>query len=254
MSSKLTCLVTGTTRGIGRGLVEAYLSIPGTTVIATVRDPHHSTIEILHGIAKEAGSSLIVVQMDAGSSKSIVDAFKNITESHGIQSLDVVIANAGVGGMIDSLTETPVSLIQNYIDVNAYGPLELFKSALPLLRKSAQPKFCTISSLAGSVNAMNTMFPTAPYGASKALVNYFIRWLAHENEDVITWTMHPGLVATDMGNSAVQDLIQAGVDANAFTPISVEDSVKGIAKVISGASKEKTSGRFLGHDGVELPW
>lgn len=147
---------------------------------------------MLNELAKGEGSGLIIQQVDAGSSKSISDAIDSITRSHGIQNLDVVISNAGVGEHVDKLATTPLPLIQQYIDVNSFGPLLLFQSTLPLLRKSRSPKFVAITSLAGSFTAVNGILPIAAYGASKALANYFVKYLAVENPDIITWAIHPG--------------------------------------------------------------
>jgi norsolorinic acid ketoreductase len=40
----------------------------------------------------------------------------------------------------------------------------------------------------------------------------------------------------------------------AQAPVSVEDGVKGIIKVIDEATREKTSGRFMSAQGGEIPW
>jgi norsolorinic acid ketoreductase len=78
-------------------------------------------------------------------------------KAHNIGSLDIVIANAGISGPTRSLAEAPASELQRYIDVNAYGPFELFKAVLPLLRASSagtKAKFVLISSAGGSLTNM----------------------------------------------------------------------------------------------------
>jgi norsolorinic acid ketoreductase len=40
----------------------------------------------------------------------------------------------------------------------------------------------------------------------------------------------------------------------AQAPVSVEDGVKGIIKVIDEATREETSGRFMSAQGGEIPW
>jgi norsolorinic acid ketoreductase len=37
-------------------------------------------------------------------------------------------------------------------------------------------------------------------------------------------------------------------------PLGVEECVDGLLRQMDGATKEETSGRFLGYNGEELPW
>lgn len=139
--------------GLGKGLVATYLSTPNTTVIATVRDPSKS--EALSSLPKAPGSSLLVVRLDVTSPDSIATAIDKL-KAHDIAALDIVIANAGISGPTTTLADAPVSEIQNYIDVNAYGPFELFKAVLPLLSSNVEnnAKFVLISSVGGSLTSM----------------------------------------------------------------------------------------------------
>ncbi|KAL9473296.1 hypothetical protein ACSS6W_007676 [Trichoderma asperelloides] len=210
MSSNTNILITGANRGIGKGLVTAYLAVPNTTVVATVRDPSHTTAKSLQSLSKAAGSRLVVIKIDISSIESIGCGIKSLVSTHDVHTLDVVIANAGIAGMSASLALTPVSELQSFINVNAYGQLELFKAVAPLLRSSKvydKGKFVLISSAGGSLTTMNTILPLAGYGASKALANFLFRWLALENEDVLIWAQHPGLEAfiKNLQNSSFQD-------------------------------------------------
>jgi norsolorinic acid ketoreductase len=181
--------------GIGKGLVATYLAVPNTTVVATVRDPSHPTAQSLCSLPKASGSSLIVITLDVSSTKSIESGIKSLISAHNIDVLDVVIANAGLAEMSSPLTTSPVSELQKFVDTNAFGQFELFKAVAPLLRASkaeSKGKFVLISSAGGSLTTMNVILPLAAYGASKALANFLIKWLALENEDLVIWAQHPG--------------------------------------------------------------
>ena len=216
MSATSTVLITGANRGpqypliylyhhanhshtgIGRGFVTAYLNRPYTTVIATVR--RLSTAESLASIPKAAGSRLIVIEMEFTSTDSIHRGIASLTSQHKLDSLDIVLANAGIANMNPTLSETEVSQIQRLIDVNAFGQLELFKAVAPLLLRTlmgegkgkGSGKFMYMSSSLGSLTNMSLFAPTSAYGASKALGNYLFKWLALEQQDIIVWAQHPG--------------------------------------------------------------
>jgi norsolorinic acid ketoreductase len=63
--TKTVCLISGANRGIGRGLVEALLSRPNTTIIAAVRNPNVAASQSLNSIAPGASSHLIIVKVDS---------------------------------------------------------------------------------------------------------------------------------------------------------------------------------------------
>ncbi|KAF2794220.1 NAD(P)-binding protein [Melanomma pulvis-pyrius CBS 109.77] len=244
MSSSSTVLITGANR--------VYLANPNTTVIATVRDP--LSAGSLHSLFKASGSRLVIIKLDVASTESIESGVVSLSSEHGINSLDVVIANAGIAGMTPKLAEAAISEIQDYINVNGYGQLELYKTVVPLLRKSeSKAKFVYISSAGGSLTNMSNVVPLAAYGASKALGNFFMKWLSLETDDVLIWAQHPGMVATEMAKVGFEALKQQGIDMTAHI-ISVEQSTHGIKKVIDNATLENAQGKFLGPDGAELAW
>ena len=119
----------------------------------------------------------------------------SLTSEHNIDSLDVVLANAGDASFSPKVFESEISDIQPFVDVNVYGQLELFKAVAPLLRESrsqAKAKFMYMSSIAGSLTAMSTAADMSAYGASKAFANFLFRWLSFEQQDIIIWAQHPG--------------------------------------------------------------
>ncbi|KAF2033902.1 NAD(P)-binding protein [Setomelanomma holmii] len=224
MPSAKTFLVTGASRGIGKGLVSIYLSNPNTTVIATVRDPLHPTSQSLLDVPKAAGSNLIVLQIaDTASVDAIKSAIASLPTGHGIATLD-----------------------NRFIDVNAFGTLELLKAVPPLLRSSETPgKFVYISSAGGSLTSMNNVLPLSAYGASKALGKFLIKWLSLENEDV--------MVAREMGAMGFIGLLEQEIDVMEHV-MSVEKSVAMMIVIIDNATKQSVHSKFLGHDAADIPW
>lgn len=151
--------------------------------------------------------------MDCASSSSITAAFAALTSTHGVRALDIVIANAGVG----FATGRPLAAegraeLQRFVDVNAHGPLEVFGGALGLMREAGRvakaegenegngenrrwrkPRFMLVSSNLGSFELMGKAWGYGLYGASKAMANFLIKWLALENaEEVVVFAVHPG--------------------------------------------------------------
>ncbi|KAH6638946.1 hypothetical protein C7974DRAFT_409946 [Boeremia exigua] len=255
MSSNTTVLITGASRGIGQGFVETYLNLPNTTVVAAVRSA--ASAEPLQALAKASGSRLVVIEINVASFETIKQGIASLKSEHNIDSLDIVLANAGSVNMSPKVAEFKIpSDIQPFVDANVYGQLELYNAVAPLLRKSnktTKPKFMYMSSVVGSLTSMNNMLELSAYGASKAFGNFLFKWLSLEQQDIVLWAQHPGAVATAGAIESFPALKAKGIDPDLFF-VSVEQACKSILQIIDSATLEKTHGKFLGPDGEEIPW
>ncbi|MCJ1431852.1 hypothetical protein MMC27_001207 [Xylographa pallens] len=249
MSTATTYLITGANRGIGRGLLEVYLSRPNSIVVAGVRDPSNETSKSLSTIAVGKGSRLIVVKLDNLSETDAKSAVQLLKSEHSIDHLDTVIANSGIANYYGTALETPISELRDHINVNAIGTLILFQATWPLLQVSQNPKFILVSTGIASMGYMEHVpMAVTAYGSSKAAANFIVLKIHYEHPQLTVFPLHPGWVQTDMGN--------AGALANGLTeaPVSLKDCIEGMTTQIDGASREKSSGKFVAYDGSSLPW
>ncbi|GKT52549.1 norsolorinic acid ketoreductase [Colletotrichum spaethianum] len=174
MATSTVVLVTGVNKGIGRGLVEQYLSRPNHTVIGSVRDSKAPAAQELKSLPTAEGSQLILVSIESTSPTDPQQAVKDI-EAAGINHVDVVIANAGFS---PAPAPPDVVNIQDLIDslqVNTVAPVRLFQAVKPLLEKSSSPKWVSVSSAAASITNLEVhkaAFVSA-YGIAKAGQDWF---------------------------------------------------------------------------------
>jgi norsolorinic acid ketoreductase len=154
-----------------------------------------ASAEPLQALPTSSGSRLIIIEFDVASADTIQRGIGSLNTEHGIDSLDVVLANAGIAAIRPSLIEAGAGIIQPFIDVNAYGQLNLFKAVASMLRhsESGTPgKFMYMSSAMGSMGNMYNIASLSAYGASKALGNFIFKWLSAEQQEIIVWAQHPG--------------------------------------------------------------
>ena len=162
-------------------------------MVAAVRNPS-GNVEALNRLPKGDSSSLIIVKIDSASKTDAQEAVKLLQSKHSLTSLDTVIANAGICypeayGPVAGIRPEDIS---EHVEVNAIGPLVLFQAVLPLLQKSKQPgKFFATSSAAASIGGMQP-FPMTPYGISKAALNYILRKIHFDHENLIAFAVDPG--------------------------------------------------------------
>lgn len=157
-------MITGANRGIGKALLELYLAKPNHQVIAANRDPTNDTSKALLQLPRAEGTSLLIIKIDATSATDPTDAVKKLANSHGIQHLDILIANAGISLIWPKVSEVKVEDMQKHMLTNVYGFVWLYQAFLPLLKKSERngPKWVTIGSSAGALQ-VSSVFLKRPH-------------------------------------------------------------------------------------------
>ncbi|KAK6857277.1 NAD(P)-binding protein [Apiospora arundinis] len=89
---------------------------------------------------------------------------------------------------------------------------------------------------------------SAAYGPSKAAAHWLTKRINTEEDKVTAFVLHPGWVATDMGNRGAN---RVGL---AQAPTSVQESVDGMLRIIDSATKETTGATFHEFNGNLYPW
>ncbi|KAJ7617372.1 aflatoxin biosynthesis ketoreductase-like protein nor-1 [Roridomyces roridus] len=233
MSSKIVYLVSGSNRGIGKGLVDALAQRPNAIVFAGARDPSAASLKEL--AAKHP--NVYPVKMVLNDKESNEAAAAYIEKTAG--QLDVVIANAGIGKSFGPVSATPISEFQEHYEANTLGMIVLWQAVHKLVVASptGAPVFAYISTNAGSIGAFRN-FNSPTYGHSKAAANYLVKSLDAESSNLVAMAIHPGWVQTEMGNGAATS---NGMPA---APYTLDECVSGILGRIDGATREKSGGKF----------
>lgn len=229
----LNVLVAGASRGIGLGLVRAWLE-RGARVFAVARNPDASAG--LAELAGQFGERLQVVAADLNAPT----AGAEIVAALGAARLDRVLLNAGVYGPAaqDVATASEAEIGHLFLS-NAIAPLRLARALRPQLNRDAVLG-CTSSVMASLQLSPGADMPL--YAASKATLNsLLLSWAAQlgDTRDFALLALHPGWVQTDMGG------------ANA--PLTVEQSVAGLVAVVEAAAGTRDC-RFVDYQGETLPW
>lgn len=153
-------LVTGGTRGIGRGITSAFLSA-GASVVTCSR----SEVEPVPG-----STHRVCDVRDAEAVTALVDA---VVAEHG--RLDVLVNNAGGAPSTDAATASP-RFHDKILALNLSAPLVLAQAANRVMQEKGSGAIINISSISAHRPA-----PTiAAYGAAKAGLDSLTRSLAME--------------------------------------------------------------------------
>ena len=176
-----TALVLGGSRGIGAAIV-TRLAADGATTTFT----YGGSKEAAEALAKETGAQTL----QADSADRIVVG-KVIAEQG---ALDILVINAGIGVLGDSLELDPDE-VDRMIDINVRGP---YHAAVDAARKMNDGGRIVII---GSVNGDRMPFPGgAAYGMTKSAVQGMVRGLARDfgDRNITVNSVQPGPVNTDL--------------------------------------------------------
>ena len=183
---KKVWLVTGAGRGLGVDIAKAALAA-GHTVVATGRKPER--------VASVLGSSddLVVVALDVTDPAAAEAAVRAVMDQFG--RLDVLVNNAGNfnAGFFEELSPDE---FRAQIETTLFGPINLTRAALPIMRAQRAGLIVTISSTAGIVGGE---FLSA-YAASKFGVEGWQESLAPEVAPygIKTMLVEPGFFRTEL--------------------------------------------------------
>ena len=189
-----TALVTGGSRGIGRGIALA-LAEAGADVAINYRRETDAAMEVVSAIralGRKAESYGAAVD-DFEACASMIDA---VASDFG--ELSILVNNAGIASRGQSVADTDPAEFERVMRVHAFAPHYLSKLALPHLRRCARSDIIMISSIA----TLNPSANGAPYCMGKAAMEALALTLAKEEQrnGVRVNIVAPSLTVSDMGD------------------------------------------------------
>jgi NAD(P)-dependent dehydrogenase (short-subunit alcohol dehydrogenase family) len=180
-------LITGAGRGLGVDLTKSALAA-GFKVVATGRDTDK--------VAKAIGISsdnLFIVKLDVTNPEEIKAALNSAIDKFG--TIDVLVNNAAnfYAGFFEELKPRD---IEQQIATNLYGPMNVTRAVLPIMRKNRSGHIISISSIAGLVGTEYT----SAYNASKFALEGWMESLSLEVAPIgiKTTIVEPGYFRTEL--------------------------------------------------------
>jgi NAD(P)-dependent dehydrogenase (short-subunit alcohol dehydrogenase family) len=186
MSDKKVWFLTGAGRGMGVDIVKAALAA-GHAVVATGRNP-----EAVASALGEA-NELLVTKLDVTRPQDAEAAVAAAVERFG--RIDVLVNNAGnfYAGFFE---EIPSEDFRSQVETNLFGPINVTRAALPVMRARRAGLVVTMSSIAGITGQP---FVSA-YAASKFGLEGWMESLAPEVAPfgIRTMLVEPGFFRTEL--------------------------------------------------------
>jgi NAD(P)-dependent dehydrogenase (short-subunit alcohol dehydrogenase family) len=187
MEKSKVWFITGASSGIGLEITKSALAA-GYKVLATGRD----TEKVSNAIGVTSGN-LIVAKMDVANPKEIEEAVKLAVDKFG--TIDVLVNNAGnfYAGFFEELSQWEFEL---QFATTLFGPMNVTRVVLPIMRKNRNGHIITISSTAG----FSGNIYCSAYAASKFGVEGWMESVAMEvaSFGINTTIVEPGFFRTNL--------------------------------------------------------
>lgn len=239
------CLITGTSRGIGRETARRFAE-QGAIVYANAIedgciDERSKQWESMYN------TKVIPVYFDVRDEAAVKRTLMKIKKEQG--KLDVLVNNAGVMrdaliGMIDK------SLMEEIFSVNVYAVINMIQMANKLMSKQKNGSIINLSSIVGVEGNVGQMVYSASKGAVVAITKTAAKELASNNIRVNA--IAPGMIDTDMYRSIGMEKMDEHLKniklGRLGTPLDVANAILFLASDLS----EYITGQVIGVDGEAL--
>lgn len=240
-------VVTGGSRGLGKAMVEAFADRGADVVITSRKLP---ACEMLASeVAERTGRRTLGLACHVGHWDQCQALFDRVYDEFG--RCDVLVNNAGMSPLYESLGSITEELFDKVVDVNLKGPFRLSALFGERMVADGGGSIINVSSIAAVQPAPNE----AIYGAAKAGINNLTVSFAHAlGPSVRVNTIMPGPFLTDI--SKAWDMEVFAKRAEEQIPLGrggQPEEVVGAALYFASAAATYTSGSVLKIDGGIAP-
>lgn len=238
------CIVTGSTKGIGKQIALLFAS-EGAEVIINGRTPGSADNWLLNSNYKE---HLHPFYFDITDSAAIHQNVISIKKQFG--KIDILVNNAGIEfneliGMISR------EKMEQMFNVNVFATIEMIQAVTRIMsRNAAGGSIINISSVVGLRGNSGQLVYSATKGAIIALTKSAAKELASKNIRVNS--IAPGLTQTEMIKKTDIDKLQNRIDNICMGRIAQPEDIAGACLLLASDYANYISGQILSVDGCTI--
>jgi NAD(P)-dependent dehydrogenase (short-subunit alcohol dehydrogenase family) len=234
-------LVTGATRGIGRGIAEAYVAA-GAAVAVLARKPDE--LEETQAALSALGGRVITIAGSAGDPEAIDTAISRCVDELG--RLDILVNNAAANPAMGLIVDHEPSAVRKILEVNVEGPWLLARGAWRAWMREHGGVILNVASIGG----LQASHAIGTYNVSKAALIHLTRQLALELAPTVRVNaVAPGLVKTQFAR-ALWEPDEEGVGArHPLGRIGMPDDIAPLALFLVSDAASWITGEVYRADG-----
>lgn len=239
------CLVTGTGRGIGRGIVTEFAK-NGAVVYANARKDG-CIEEFSNEMLEKYNATIIPIYFDVTDSQAAKKAIAQIQKEQG--RLDVLVNNAGVmkDALIGMVSKTT---IEETFAVNVFAVIELTQLAARVMSRQKCGSIINLTSIVG----VNGNKGQIVYSASKGAVISLTKTAAKElaNRNIRVNAIAPGMIDTEMFRSIGEEHMAERLANVGMGRLGTTEDVANTCVYLASDLSTYVTGQIIGVDGSAL--
>ena len=235
-------LVTGSSRGIGRKIVEVFLA-NGAEVWGLCSKPSAAKAE-LEAMAAEKGTAFHEICANVGDAEQLAEVVKAALTEAG--NFDILVNNAGITR--DGLSfRMKMEDWQNVLNVNLTGTFVITQIVSNAMLKARSGSIINMSSIVGVHGGAGQV----NYSASKAGLIGYSKSLAKEvgARGIRVNCIAPGFIETDMTAVLKEDYVKAMLDTVPMKRGGKPEDIANVALFLASDMSSYVTGQVIGVDG-----
>lgn len=240
-------LITGSSRGIGQAVAEAYAASGAKVVLSSRKQP---ALEAVADKIKAAGGEALPLAAHTGDQASIDHLVTGAVEAFG--GIDILVNNAGTNPHFGPILSAEESHWQKTLEVNLLGYFRMVKACVGSMRTRGGGKIINVASIAGIKPQMGM----GVYGVSKAGVLMLTQVLAAElaEDNIQVNAIAPGFIKTKFSSVLWEtpEIYQAVIKAVPQHRMAEPGELAGIALYLASSASSFTTGSVFLIDGGQL--
>ena len=198
---KKNIIVTGGSRGIGKGIVEKFAE-QGANIAFTCMKMSDESFELVKNI-EQFGVKIKAYESDASDFDSAINLAEAVLNDFG--SIDVLVNNAGItkDNLLMRMSES------DFNDVMKINMNSVFNNTKAVLRQMLKQKRGSIINLSSVVGVKGNA-GQSNYSSSKSAINGFTKSIALElgSRNIRCNAIAPGFIETEMTKSLKDDVVE----------------------------------------------
>lgn len=235
-------LVTGGSRGLGREMVLAFAAAGADTVIVSRKID--SCEKLAAEVRETTGRRALPVACHVGDWDAQETLVERVYAEFG--RIDILINNAGMSPLYDSLGSITEALFDKVFDVNLKGAFRLTTLVAPRMAEAGGGSIVNISSIASERPTPGDL----PYAAAKAGLNVITKGFAQEYGPAVRVNaIMAGPFLTDISKSWDMDVVAERFKALPLERAGNPDEIVGAALYLAGPGSTFTTGAIIPVDG-----
>jgi len=242
-------IVTGSSRGIGKGIAEAFAK-EGCKLVINARSLERA--EKVASIIRERGSEAIAIEADVTQRKAVESMVQKTVKTFG--RVDILVNNAGTG-LIRKSEEITEEEWNNLLNLNLTSVLICSQCVFPIMSSQKEGRVVNITSMLGGA----PLPLRVAYCVSKAAANMLTKIMAIEwaKYNITVNAIAPAYIKTELIQDLIQRKVMQETDLARRTPMgrmgNVND-VTGAAVFLASDEARYITGEIMHIDGGWLSY